>query len=136
MTLQTGARLGPYEILDHIGSGGMGEVYLATDTRLQRKVAVKILPGSFDADPGRRQRFEREAQVIASLSHPHICALHDVGSARPAGAAQALEYLVMEFLEGETLAARLSRGPLPLDDIVRYGSDIAAALEAAHRQRI
>ena len=136
MPLQTGARLGPYEILDHIGSGGMGEVYRATDTRLQRSVAIKVLPDSFAADPERRQRFEREAHVIASLSHPYICALHDVGSAQPAGATQPVEYLVMEYLEGETLAARLSRGPLPLDDIIRYGSEIAAALEAAHRQRI
>ena len=136
MTLQTGARLGPYEILDHIGSGGMGEVYRATDTRLQRSVAIKVLPDSFADDPGRRQRFEREAHVIASLSHPYICALHDVGSAQPEGAAQPVEYLVMEYLEGETLAARLSRGPLPLDDIIRYGGEIAAALEAAHRQRI
>jgi eukaryotic-like serine/threonine-protein kinase len=136
VTLQTGVRLGPYEILDHIGSGGMGEVYRSTDTRLQRSVAIKILPDSFAGDPGRRQRFEREAHVIASLSHPHICALHDVGSAQPPGAAQPVEYLVMEYLEGETLAERLARGPLPIDDIIRYGSEIASALETAHRQRI
>ncbi len=136
MPLTPGTRIGPYEITGTLGAGGMGEVYRATDTRLQRSVAIKILPDSFAADPGRRQRFEREAHVIASLSHPHICTLHDVGSAQPRGAAQPVEYLVMEHLDGETLAARLSRGPLPLDDIIRYGSEIAAALEAAHRQRI
>src|SRR5215212_1952655 len=106
MSLQAGTRLGPYEILGPIGSGGMGEVYRANDTRLQRSVAIKVLPVSFAADPDRRQRFEREARVIASLSHPHICALHDVGSAQPDDAAQPVEYLVMEYLEGETLAAR------------------------------
>src|SRR5918995_2663749 len=104
MSLTPGTRLGPYEILGLAGAGGMGEVYRAKDTRLARTVAVKILPAELGSDPDRRQRFEREARVVASLSHPHICALHDVGHQ------DGLEYLVMEFLEGETLAARLARG--------------------------
>jgi Tol biopolymer transport system component len=136
MPLQAGARLGPYEIISAIGAGGMGEVYVARDTRLERTVAIKILPGALSADPERRQRFEREARVIASLSHPQICALHDVGSATTPGSDQPVEYLVMEYLDGETLARRLSRGALPLDEVIRAGSEIAIALEAAHRLRI
>ena len=138
MALIRGTRLGPYEITSAIGAGGMGEVYMARDTRLERTVAVKILPGSLAADPERRQRFEREARVIASLSHPHICAVHDVGTAvaSASGSDQPFEYLVMEFLDGETLAQRLSRGALPLDEVIRFGSEIAVALEAAHRLRI
>src|SRR5919106_2308150 len=118
MTLATGSRLGPYEILSPLGAGGMGEVYKARDTRLDRTVAIKVLPEDFAADPDRRQRFEREARVVASLSHPHICALHDVGTE----ASHA--YLVMEYLEGETLAERLARGALPLAETIRYGRDI------------
>lgn len=114
----------------------MGEVYRATDTRLDRTVAVKILPDALAADPDRRLRFEREARTIASLSHPHICALHDVGSAHPADLPRPVEYLVMEYVEGETLGSRLVRGPLPLEEVIRYGTEIAAALEAAHRQRV
>jgi len=136
MSLTRGTRLGPYEILDAIGAGGMGEVYTATDTRLSRTVAIKVLSGGFSADPERRQRFEREARVVASLSHPNICALHDVGTSPGPNAGPPVEYLVMEYLEGETLAARLSRGALPVGEVVRIGVDIATALDAAHRQHI
>src|SRR5215213_235543 len=103
MTLAQGTRLGPYEILTHAGSGGMGEVYKARDTRLNRTVAIKVLPAGFATDADRRQRFEREARVVASLSHPHICAVHDVGVAAPDLVGEsARSYLVMEYLEGET----------------------------------
>ena len=136
MSLPPGARLGPYEILAAIGEGGMGEVYRANDTRLGRTVAIKILPDAVSSDPERRSRFEREARAIASLSHPHVCALHDVGSAPSGGAGPPVEYLVMEYLDGETLASRITRGPLALAEVVRIGAEIAAALEAAHRQRI
>jgi eukaryotic-like serine/threonine-protein kinase len=107
MTLTAGVRLGPYEILSLIGAGGMGEVYKATDTRLNRAVAIKVLPPHFSENPEMKQRFEREAQTIASLNHPHICVLYDIG--RQDG----MDFLVMEFLEGETLAGRLERGALP-----------------------
>ena len=114
----------------------MGEVYKARDTRLNRTVAIKVLPEDFSLDADRRQRFEREARVVASLSHPNICALHDVGTESSSSGASARAYIVMEFLEGETLEDRLARGPLPLPDIIRYGADIATALHAAHRQHI
>ncbi len=130
MTLATGARLGPYEILVPLGAGGMGEVYLARDTRLERTVAVKVLPARFAASPELRQRFEREARAVAALSHPHICALYDVGSQ------EGIDYLVMEYLEGETLAARLEKGPLPLEQALRYAIQVADALAQAHRQGV
>ena len=136
MALPTGTRLGPYEITGSAGAGGMGEVYKARDTRLDRTVAVKILPADFAADADRRQRFEREARVIASLSHPNICALHDVGSESLGTPSSPVAYLVMEYLQGSTLADRLARGALPTADIIRYGSEIATALHAAHRQQI
>ena len=104
MTLSSGARLGPYEILAPIGAGGMGEVYRARDTRLERTVAVKVLPRNLSASPELRQRFEREAKTISQLSHPHICALYDVGREG------AIDYLVMEYREGETLSNRLAKG--------------------------
>jgi serine/threonine protein kinase len=107
MVLQAGVRLGPYEIVGPLGAGGMGEVYKARDTRLDRIVAVKVLPASLAADPVFRDRFDREARRISSLDHAHICVLYDVG--REAG----VDYLVMQFLDGETLAHRLQRGPLP-----------------------
>src|SRR6516165_4242041 len=110
MSLVSGTRLGPYEIVAPVGAGGMGEVYKAKDTRLDRTVAVKILPSRGAAKPDARQRFEREAKAVSSLNHPHICALYDVG--RENG----IDYLVMEYLEGETLQARLSRGPLPVGE--------------------
>ena len=106
MPIATGTRLGPYEIVSALGAGGMGEVYRACDTRLDRTVAIKVLPGHLSSDPGRRERFEREARAISSLNHPHICTLHDIG--READ----VEYLVLEYLEGESLAKRLERGPM------------------------
>jgi len=125
--LLPGTRLGPYEILDLVGTGGMGEVYRATDTRLSRRVAVKVL--ALLAKDG-RQRFEREARAISSLSHPHICALYDVGQQDD------VDFIVMEYLEGETLAARLGRGPLPLAEALRYGVEIAEGLDEAHRHGV
>jgi serine/threonine protein kinase len=122
MTLAPGARLGPYEILAPLGAGGMGEVYRARDTRLEREVAVKVLPKHLSSSEEMRQRFEREAKAISQLSHPHICALYDVGSH------EGTEYLVMELLEGETLAARLARGALPIDQTLRFGVEMAEAL--------
>jgi serine/threonine protein kinase len=130
MTIAPGTRLGPYEILRQIGAGGMGEVYRAKDTRLERTVAVKVLPPHLSASPESRQRFEREAKTISQLSHPHICALYDVGREGET------EYLVMELLEGETLSDRLVKGPLPLEQTLRYGTEIADALDKAHRQGI
>ena len=125
-----GTLLGSYRVESLIGQGGMGHVYRAVDTRLDRVVAIKTLPAHLSSDPHLRERFEREARAISSLSHPHICALFDVG--REDGQA----YLVMEFVEGESLADRLSRGPLPLDQVIRYGADIAEALGAAHQRGI
>jgi hypothetical protein len=130
MPLSLGVRLGPYEILDAIGAGGMGEVYRARDTRLDRTVAIKILPPHLSDDPSLRQRFEREAKAISSLNHPHICVLHDVGCQG------GTDYLVMEFVEGETLAKRLAKGPLPLDQVLKFGAQIADGLDKAHRNRI
>ncbi len=128
MTLQAGIRLGPYEILSPLGAGGMGEVYKARDTRLDRTVAIKVLPQHLSSSPEIRQRFEREAKAIASLSHPNICALYDVGRDGET------EYLVMELLEGETLSDRLAKGPLKLEQTLRYGIQVAEALDKAHRQ--
>ena len=113
MTLSPGARLGPYEIVAAIGAGGMGEVYRATDTRLDRTVAIKVLPAHLAANAEPRQRFEREARAVASLNHPHICVLHDIGQQ------DGIDFLVMEYLEGETLAARLAKGPLPVQQGAR-----------------
>src|SRR5262245_16521426 len=137
MSLSPGTRLGPYEIVAALGAGGMGEVYRARDTRLNRDVAVKMLPEIFAGREQFRQRFQREAEAISSLNHPHICTLHDVGSVSPAsGQASALHYLVMELLEGETLAERLQRGMLPLHEVLKVGRQIASALDAAHRRGI
>ncbi len=130
MTLAPGTRLGPYEILSPLGAGGMGEVWKARDTRLERTVAVKVLSSQLSASPESRQRFEREARTISQLSHPHICALYDVGREGE------IEYLVMELLEGETLSERLGKGALPLEQTLRYGVEIADALDKAHRQGI
>jgi Tol biopolymer transport system component len=127
MPLFPGTHLGPYEIVAPLGAGGMGEVYRARDTRLERSVAIKILPAQFSSDPVRKQRFEREAKTISSLNHPHICTLHDVGSQ------DGVDYLVMECVEGETLAKRLEKGPLPLEQVLKYGAQIADALDKAHR---
>ena len=130
MSLSTGDRLGPYAIEAPLGAGGMGEVYRATDTRLDRSVAVKVLTQQVAADPEARERFEREARAVAALSHPHICMLHDVGTQ------DGTDYLVMELLGGESAAARLERGALPLDEALSIGIAIADALDAAHRQGI
>src|SRR5690349_15451036 len=130
MTLARGSRLGPYEIAALCGAGGMGEVYRARDTRLDRTVAIKVLPPGLSANEELRVRFEREARAISALSHPNICALYDIGSDG------GHEYLVMEFLEGETLAERLARGPLPFSLVVRLGAQIAEALQQAHRSGI
>ena len=130
MALSPGTRLGPYEIQSLIGAGGMGEVYKARDTRLDRSVAIKVLPPAFSADPERRARFEREAKTVAGLSHPHICPLFDVGDHDGA------TYLVMERLTGETLAQRLQKGPLPLEQALTVATEIADALAAAHRQGV
>ncbi len=130
MAISAGQRFGPYEILAVLASGGMGEVYRARDTRLDRTVAIKILPAPFADDPVRRERFEREARTIATFSHPHICALYDVGQQ------DGIDFLVFEHLEGETLEARLDRGPMPLDLVLRYGMELADALDQAHRRRI
>jgi Tol biopolymer transport system component len=130
MALAPGTKLGPYEILAPLGTGGMGEVYRARDTRLERTVAIKILPAHFSCDPVRKQRFEREAKSISNLNHPNICVLYDVG--RQDG----VDYLVMECVEGETLAKRLEKGALPLDQVVKYGAQIACALDKAHRAGI
>jgi serine/threonine protein kinase/WD40 repeat protein len=130
MTLTAGTRLGPYELVAPVGAGGMGEVYRAKDTRLDRTVAVKVLPAHLSASAESRQRFEREAKTISKLSHPHICALYDVGNQ------DGVEFLVMEYLEGETLSERLLKGPLVFDQVQRYGVEIADALDKAHRQGI
>jgi serine/threonine-protein kinase len=127
MTLNAGSRLAAYEILAPIGAGGMGEVYKARDTRLDRTVAIKVLPAHVASDPDVRQRFEREARAVAALNHPHICSLYDVGSQ------DGTDFLVMEYLEGETLATRLERGPLPLEQALQYAIQIASALDKAHR---
>ena len=140
MTLVPGVRLGPYEVVGALGAGGMGEVYRATDTRLDRTVAIKVLPAHVAADPTLRERFEREARAVGGLSHPNICTLHDVGRQRPASGAEApdesepqVDFLVMECLDGETLARRLERRALPLDEALDIAGDIAEALDAAHR---
>src|SRR4249919_514513 len=130
MALPAGSRLGPYEILGPLGAGGMGEVYKARDTRLERTVAIKVLSSHLSASPESRQRFEREAKTISQLSHPHICALYDVGREGET------EFLVMELLEGESLADRLGKGALPSEQVLRYGIEIADALDKAHRQGI
>src|SRR6202795_2219208 len=115
MALITGTRLGPYEILSALGAGGMGEVYKARDTRLDRIVAIKILPEALAADPQFRDRFDREARAVSQLTHPHICTLYDVGEApSPQSPASSVQFLVMEYLEGETLAQRLEKGALSL----------------------
>ncbi len=128
MTLIAGTRLGPYEILAPIGAGGMGEVYRARDTRLDRTVAIKILPERLKNDPELQVRFQREARAISSLQHPHICSLFDVGQQDD------VSFLVMEYIEGETLASRLSKGPLPIDQVLRIGLDLAGTLAKAHGQ--
>ena len=130
MPLSTGARLGPYEVLSPIGAGGMGEVYRAKDTRLDRTVAIKIIRSHAAVGAGFRERFSREAKAISALDHPNICALYDVGHE------SGMDYLVIQYLEGETLAERLAQGPLRPEQALRYAAQIAAALDAAHRKGI
>jgi len=130
MPLAPGTHLGPYEITAPLGAGGMGEVYRARDTRLERNVAIKILPQQLSNDPIRKQRFEREAKTISNLNHPHICVLHDVGNQ------DGVDYLVMECLDGETIAKRLEKGPLPLDQVLKFGAQVAEALDKAHRNGV
>src|ERR1700682_3332007 len=130
MALALGTKLGPYEIVAPLGSGGMGEVYRARDARLDRTVAIKILPTQFSSDPVHKQRFEREARTISQLNHPHICVLHDIGHQ------DGIDYLVMECVEGETLAKRLEKGPLPQEQALKLGAQIADALDKAHRNGI
>jgi tRNA A-37 threonylcarbamoyl transferase component Bud32 len=130
MALTAGTKLGPYEVLGALGAGGMGEVYRARDTRLERTVAIKILPEHLASDPGRRARFEREARIVSGLSHPNICALFDLGEQN------GIHYVVLEYLEGETLADRLAKGPMPVSEVLKVGADIASALDAARRYGI
>ena len=130
MPILSGKRLGPYEILSAIGAGGMGEVYRAKDSRLNRVVAIKVLPSHLADSSELKERFEREARTIASLNHPHICTLHDIGHQ------DGTDYLVMEYLEGETLEQRLRKGPLPLEQVLQYAIEIADALDKAHRKGV
>jgi len=130
MALTPGTKLGPYEVQFPLGAGGMGEVYRARDTRLDRIVAIKVLPAHFSNDDVRKQRLQREAKTISGLNHPNICTLHDVGSQ------DGIDYLVMEFIEGESLAHRLVRGPLPVEQVLMIGREIADALDKAHRCNI
>ncbi len=127
MALTAGNKLGPYEILSPLGAGGMGEVYRARDSRLGRDVAIKVLAQHLSSDPALKERFEREARAISSLNHQRICTLYDLGHQ------DGVDFLVMEFLEGETLAERLKKGPLPLKEALKIAIDVTAALEAAHR---
>lgn len=128
MSLAAGSKLGPYEIQSPLGAGGMGEVYRARDSRLDRDVAIKVLPANLSSDPALRQRLEREAKAVSKLSHPHICTLHDIGHQ------DGVDFLVMELVEGETLEQRVMRGPLPAEQTVRYAAQIADAL-ARHTSR-
>src|SRR6202158_4264572 len=127
MALTSGTKLGPYEIQSPLGSGGMGEVYRAKDSRLDRIVAIKVLPAHLSSDAALKQRLEREAKAVSKLSHAHICALHDIGHQ------DGVDFLVMEYLEGETLEHRLLRGPVPPEQTIRYAAEIAAALAKAHK---
>src|SRR5215813_11866704 len=130
MALTIGTQLGSHEITGLLGKGGMGEVYRARDTRLKREVAIKILPDEFSRDPARVNRFQREAEVLASLNHPNIAAIYDLQEANDT------RFLVLELVEGETLADRVQRGPIPVDEALRLGTHICAALEAAHAKGV
>src|SRR3990172_8835965 len=130
MSIEPGLKIGPYEGLSPLGAGGMGEVYKAKDTRLDRSVALKVLPSELARDPSRRARLEREAKAISKLNHAHICTLHDIG------AHDGIDYLVMEYIEGETLAERLKRGALPLEQALELARQMASGLAAAHEHGI
>src|SRR5678816_1502348 len=128
--MQPGTRLGRYQIRSAIDAGGTSEVYKAHDTRLDRTVAIRVLPAQVTADPELCERFERRARAVAALNHPHICTLHDVGHQ------DGIDFLVMEYLEGQTLATRLENGALPLDQALQSAIQIAGALDKGHRQGI
>jgi serine/threonine protein kinase len=128
MTLPNGSRIGPYEVLSPLGAGGMGEVYRARDSRLSREVALKILPEEFPSDPERLARFSREAQILASLNHPHIAAIHGLEES------SGTRCLVLELVPGQTLAERLEAGPVPVREALEIARQIAEALEAAHER--
>src|SRR5215471_1868277 len=130
MALVAGTRLGPYEIVSPLGAGGMGEVYKANDTRLGRDVAIKVLPQHLSSTPELKARFEREARSVSQLNHPNICVLHDIGREGDQ------DYLVMELVEGETLEQRLARGPIPLPELLKIGTEVSSALDKAHRAGI
>src|SRR5215468_10188566 len=130
MTLSSGSSIGTYEIVQLLGSGGMGEVYRARDSKLKRDVAIKVLPLEFAADGQRVARFLREARILASLNHPHIGAIYDLENV------DGLQFLVLELVEGETLASRISRAPIPVDEALSIAMQIAEALEAAHEKGI
>lgn len=130
MPLPRGTKLGPHEIIAPLGAGGMGEVYRARDTRLDREVAIKILPSHLSSDSDAKQRFDREAKTISGLNHPNICTLHDIGHQ------DGVDFIVMEYLEGETLEQRIAKGPMPLVDVLRFGVQIANALDRAHRSGV
>ena len=127
MALPSGTKLGPYEVVAFIGAGGMGEVYRARDTRLERTVAIKVLSSTVVSSSELKQRFEREARIISRLNHPHICTVHDVGCQ------DGTDFLVMEFLEGETLAQRLTKGALAVPELLKIAIDLLYGLEQAHR---
>jgi eukaryotic-like serine/threonine-protein kinase len=130
MSVAPGTRIGPYDVISMLGAGGMGEVYRARDSRLDRSVAIKILPESFRKDPERLARFEREARTLASLNHPNIAVIHGFEQAR------GIQALVMELVEGPTLADRIRQGPIPLDEALPIARQVAEALEAAHERGI
>ena len=130
MTLEKGKKLGPYEILSHLGAGGMGEVYLARDTRLDRDVAIKVLPDALARDPERQARLRREAKVLASLNHPNVAAVYGFEES------DGTSFLVLEYVEGETLAARLKRGPIAMDEALDVARQMAEALEGAHEKGV
>src|SRR5207302_1656090 len=130
MTLSSGTKLGPYEIQSPLGAGGMGEVYRARDKRLDREVAIKVLPAGLSSDIALKQRLEREAKAVSKLSHPHICTLYDIGHQ------DGVDFLVMEYLEGETLEQRLSRGVPRTEQVLEFAIQISDALDKAHRQGV
>src|SRR5438093_8440462 len=136
MAFPDGTRIGPYEILSALGAGGMGEVYRARDTKLNRDVAIKVLPDLFASDPERLARFAREAQVLASLNHSNIAHVYGVEEVPSRERSSATVGLVMEFVDGEDLAQRLARGPIPIDEALAIARQVADALEAAHEQGI
>ncbi len=136
MTCSPGTRFGPYEVTSVLGTGGMGEVYRARDARLNRDVALKVLPSALTVDGERLIRFKREAQVLASLNHPNIAALYGLEEGRPSGSERPVEALVLELVEGPTLAERIAGGPLGLDEALAIAMQTAGALEAAHERGI